>query len=83
MHYIAVSNGFGRHNQDNMYRWETAGYLNWANALAGDILRRVPEAAGSRPRRCRPPTGRPRMAKTAFEQAGNTSPPQATRARRT
>jgi hypothetical protein len=21
-----------------MYRWEAAGYLNWANALAGDIL---------------------------------------------
>ena len=38
MQYIALSNGFGRHNQDNMYRWETAGYLNWANALAGDIL---------------------------------------------
>jgi len=38
MHYLSVSNGFGRHNQDNMYRWETAGYLNWANAVAGDIL---------------------------------------------
>jgi hypothetical protein len=45
MHYLSVSNGFGRHNQDNMYRWETAGYLNWANALAGDI----PGDAGSRP----------------------------------
>jgi hypothetical protein len=21
-----------------MYRWEAAGYLNWANALAGEIL---------------------------------------------
>jgi hypothetical protein len=38
MQYIAVSNGFGRHNADNMHRWEMAGYLNWANALAGDIL---------------------------------------------
>ena len=38
MHYLALSNGFGRHNADNMHRWETAGYLNWANALAGDIL---------------------------------------------
>jgi hypothetical protein len=38
MHYLSVSNGFGRHNQDNMYRWETAGYLNWANAVAGDLL---------------------------------------------
>ena len=38
MQYIAVSNGFGTHNADNMRRWETAGYLNWANALTGDIL---------------------------------------------
>ena len=38
MHYLSVTNGFGVHNQDNMYRWETAGYVNWANALAGDIL---------------------------------------------
>ena len=38
MHYLSTSNGFGTHNRDNMYRWETAGYLNWANALAGDIL---------------------------------------------
>jgi HPt (histidine-containing phosphotransfer) domain-containing protein len=39
MQYIAVSNGFGTHNADNMRRWETAGYLNWANALAGDADR--------------------------------------------
>ncbi len=38
MHYLTLSNRFGEHNRDNMYRWETAGYLNWANALAGDIL---------------------------------------------
>jgi hypothetical protein len=38
MHYLSISNQFGEHNRDNMYRWETAGYLNWANALAGDIL---------------------------------------------
>lgn len=38
MHYLTLSNQFGEHNRDNMYRWETAGYLNWANALAGDIL---------------------------------------------
>ena len=38
MHYLSLTNGFGEHNRDNMYRWETAGYLNWANALAGDIL---------------------------------------------
>ena len=39
MHYIALSNGFGNHNTDNMRRWEVAGYLNRANALAGDISR--------------------------------------------
>ena len=38
MHYIALSNGFGRFDKDNMHRWETAGYLNLANAVAGDIL---------------------------------------------
>ena len=80
MHYIAVSNGFGRHNQDNMYRWETAGYLNWANALAGDILA-SPDPAGSRPA-CRPPTGRPAWPRRP-STGGNTSPPRATRARPT
>lgn len=38
MHYLTLSNQFGEHNRDNMYRWEAAGYLNWANALAGAIL---------------------------------------------
>lgn len=38
MHYLSLTNRFGDHNRDNMYRWETAGYLNWANALAGDML---------------------------------------------
>jgi hypothetical protein len=37
MHDIALSNGFGKFDQDNMYRWEAAGYLNWANAIAGAI----------------------------------------------
>lgn len=37
MQYIAVSNGFGQFDRDNMYRWETAGYLNWSNAVLGDI----------------------------------------------
>jgi hypothetical protein len=47
MHYLGLTNRFGDHNRDNMYRWETAGYLNWANALAGDILAsdRAPFAA--------------------------------------
>ena len=31
-----------------MYRWETAGYLNWANAVAGDILA-SPEAPRAMP----------------------------------
>ncbi len=48
MHYLSLSNGFGRHNQDNMYRWETAGYLNWANLLAGDLLA-SPEAPRAMP----------------------------------
>jgi hypothetical protein len=38
MHYLSTSNGFGRFDKDNAYRWETAGYLNLANALAGDVL---------------------------------------------
>lgn len=38
MHYLTLSNQFGEHNRDNMYRWEAAGYLNWANALAADLL---------------------------------------------
>jgi hypothetical protein len=38
MHYLGLTNDFGEHNKDNMYRWETAGYLNWSNALAADIL---------------------------------------------
>ena len=38
MGYLTLSNQFGEHNRDNMYRWEAAGYLNLANALAGDIL---------------------------------------------
>jgi hypothetical protein len=39
MHYMDTSTSFGRHNQDNMYRYEFAGFLNWANLLADDILR--------------------------------------------
>jgi hypothetical protein len=38
MGYLTLSNEFGEHNRDNMYRWEAAGYLNLANVLAGDIL---------------------------------------------
>ena len=38
MQYLSITNKFGEHNRDNMYRWETAGYLNWSNALAGAIM---------------------------------------------
>ena len=43
MHYLALANGFGVFDRDNQYRWETAGYINWSNAVLGDILRH-PEA---------------------------------------
>ena len=38
MQYIALTNQFGRFDKDNSNRWEMAGYLNWSNAVAGDIL---------------------------------------------
>ena len=38
MSYIDLAAGFGRFDRDNMHRWETAGYLNWANAVLGDIV---------------------------------------------
>lgn len=38
MHYLDLSTEFGQFDQDNMYRWEMAGYLNWANSLLDDIL---------------------------------------------
>ena len=38
MHYLGLSNGFGRFDRDNMYRWETAGYLNWSSTLLAEIL---------------------------------------------
>jgi hypothetical protein len=38
MQYLGLSNRFGQFDRDNMYRWETAGYLNWANGLLDDIL---------------------------------------------
>jgi len=38
MHYLALSNSFSQFDLDNMYRYEFAGYLNWANGLLDDIL---------------------------------------------
>jgi hypothetical protein len=35
---LALSNNFGQFDRDNSYRRETAGYLNWSNALAAAIL---------------------------------------------
>jgi hypothetical protein len=37
MHYIALTNEFGQFDQDNMFRWQMAGYLNWSNALLAEI----------------------------------------------
>ncbi len=39
MSYNAVSNVFGVFDKDNMSRYQTAGYLNWADALLGAIDR--------------------------------------------
>jgi hypothetical protein len=38
MSYIDLNWDFGQFDQDNIYRWETAGYLNQANNLLDDIL---------------------------------------------
>jgi hypothetical protein len=37
MQYLAVSNGFGVFDKDNMSRYQFAGYLNLANALLGEL----------------------------------------------
>lgn len=37
MQYIAVSNGFGQFDRDNMARYFFAGYLNWSNAVLGSL----------------------------------------------
>jgi hypothetical protein len=37
MSYLFITRTFGQFNQDNMYRYEFAGYLNWANSLLDDI----------------------------------------------
>jgi hypothetical protein len=37
MHYLDLTDEFGRFDRDNMYRYEMAGYLNWSNALLGQI----------------------------------------------
>lgn len=44
MSYLDVTLEFGQFDQDNMYRWETAGYLNWASSLLGEIAAH-PDAA--------------------------------------
>jgi len=38
MSYMDLSLEFSQFDRDNMYRWETAGYLNWSNMLLGEIL---------------------------------------------
>lgn len=37
MHYLGLSNTFGQFDQDNMNRYQFAGYLNWANDVAARI----------------------------------------------
>jgi hypothetical protein len=37
MHYLDLSQDFGQFDRDNLYRYEFAGYLNWANHLLDDI----------------------------------------------
>jgi hypothetical protein len=38
MAYLDLSLNFSQFDRDNMYRYEFAGYLNWANSLLDDIL---------------------------------------------
>lgn len=38
MSYLRVSRTFRQFNQDSMYRYEFAGYMNWANSLLDDVL---------------------------------------------
>jgi hypothetical protein len=38
MSYLETAQGFGVFDRDNAHRWETAGYLNWSNALAEAVL---------------------------------------------
>lgn len=38
MHYLSTTNVFGQFDRDNMYRWETAGYINRSNELLAAIL---------------------------------------------
>ncbi len=44
MSYLGLSNTFGEFDQDNMYRYEFAGYLNWVNEMADDVAAH-PDAA--------------------------------------
>jgi hypothetical protein len=38
MSYLGLSNTFSQFDMDNLYRYEFAGYLNWANSILDDIL---------------------------------------------
>jgi hypothetical protein len=38
MSYLWISDTYSQFDLDNLYRWEFAGYLNWANSLLDDIL---------------------------------------------
>lgn len=38
MSYMDLTTEFGQFDRDNMYRYEFAGYMNWANTLADDVM---------------------------------------------
>jgi hypothetical protein len=38
MSYTDLATNFGQFDQDNLYRWEMAGYLNWARSLQSNML---------------------------------------------
>jgi hypothetical protein len=37
MSYMPLVSEYGHFDRDNVYRWEMAGYLNWTNAVLGEI----------------------------------------------
>ena len=55
MHYLGLSNQFGEHNQDNMYRWEIGGLSELVERARG----RHPRQPGRREGCDRDPGGRP------------------------
>jgi hypothetical protein len=48
MHYLDLSDEFGQFDRDNMYRYEFAGYMNWANDLMDEVMQH-PDVAKVKP----------------------------------